>query len=170
MAISLRCVDRDLKGETWSMEIGDTVTVRDAAGKAVAEFTPQEAPAHFQMPSFSANIKYFAIALGDSMRRFDVSRDGLREIQALSHRAVASAGPEAMRAVKMRAIRDIALGLACAILGGVLTVGSYMSAANQPGGGKYTITYGVVLFGLVVLARGIYGLIQHGRIERVAQS
>src|SRR5262245_45934226 len=105
MAVQLRCVDRGRTGWVcWVDSDGEKVVVRDAAGKPVGEFTPEEAAGHFQMPSFSENIKYLGIALGGAIHRFDVPKDGLRQIKALMNRSIASAGPEAVRSVKSRAI------------------------------------------------------------------
>ena len=167
MAIQLRCVDRERKGELWSLDLGgETVVVRNTAGTPVGQFTPEEAIGHFQMPSFSENIKYFGVSLGGTVHRFDVPKAVLQEIKALINRSIASAGPEAVRSVRNRAIRDILIGAACTVGGVVLTIGSYMSAANKPGGGKYTIAYGLVLFGLVMLGKGIYSFMQYGQVQR----
>jgi hypothetical protein len=171
MTVSLRCVDKDHKGEEWALDLGsDKVIVRDAMGGLVAEFPVAEAAGRFQMPSFSENIKYFGIAFADQIRRFDVPKDGLKEIRAFNNRLTAAAGPEAVQAVKNRAVRDTLIGVACAIGGVVLTVGSYMAAANDPKGGRYTVTYGLVIFGLAMLAKGIYGFMQYGQIKRVHET
>lgn len=136
----------------------------------MGEFTPEEAVGHFQMPSFSENVKYFSIALGDAIHRFDVPKDGLREIKALINRSILSAGPEAIQSLRNRAIRDTIVGTASAVGGIVLSVGSYQAAANNPEGGKYTVTYGLVIFGIAMLCKGIYGLIQYGQVRRLAES
>jgi hypothetical protein len=171
MPIQLRCVDKDHQGEQWTLDLdGDKVLVRDAASKVVAELSPEDAAARFQMPSFSENVKYFGIAIGDRIQRFDVSKDGLREIRDFNNRLTVRGGPEAVQAVRNKAIRDTAIGVLCAVGGTVLTVGSYLSAANKPEGGNYTIAYGLVLFGLVVLGKGIYGFVQYGRIKALSES
>ena len=171
MAVQLRCVDRDRKGEMWSLDLGsERVVVQDASGTPVAEFTPEEAVGHFQMPSFSENVKYFGIALGDAIHRFDVPKDGLKEIKALINRSILSAGPEAVLSIRNRAIRDTVIGAACSVGGIVLSVGSYQAAANNPEGGKYTVTYGLILFGIAMLCKGIYGLIQYGQVRGLAES
>lgn len=171
MAVELRCVDRDRKGEIWSLDIGtEKVVVRDASGTAAAEFTPEEAVGRFQMPSFSENVKYFGIALGDPIRRFDVSKDGLREIKGLINRMIQTSGPEAVAALRNRALRNILLGVACAVGGVALSVASYREAANKPEGGKYTVTYGLVLFGIAMFCKGVYGFIQYNQIRSMAEA
>lgn len=171
MSVRIRCVDKDCKGQEWTLELGaDKVVVRDASGRTVGEFPPADAASRFQMPSFSDNIKYFGITLGDQIRRFDITKDGLREIKAFNNRLVASAGPEAVRSVRSKAIRDSLIGAACAIGGVVLTIGSYLSAANNPEGGRYTVTYGLVIFGLVMLGKGAYGFSQYGQIKRLSDA
>jgi hypothetical protein len=169
MPIQLRCVDRERKGQVWSLDLGpQQVIVRDSIGTAVGSFTPEEAISNFQMPSFSENIKYFGILLGGTVHRFDVPKEGLREIKALVNRSIAAAGPEAVQSVKRRAIRDTLIGAVCAAGGIALTIGSYMSAANKPEGGSYTITWGLVLFGLVMIGKGVYGFWQYNQVQRLA--
>jgi hypothetical protein len=146
------------------------VIVRDASGASVAEFTPEEAVGHFQLPSFSENVKYFGIALGNSVRRFDVSRDGLQEIKGLINRLIHAAGPEAMLEIRNRAIRNMLLGIACAVGGVALSAASYRTAANKPEGGKYTVTYGLVFFGVAMLCKGIYGFMQYNQVRSLAES
>ncbi|WP_406693609.1 hypothetical protein V5E97_21495 [Singulisphaera sp. Ch08] len=171
MAVQLSCVDRDHKGELWSLDLDrERVVVRDASGAPVAEFTPEEAVGRFQMPSFSENVKHFGIQLESSIFHFAVPKDGLREIKALINRTIVASGPEAILSIRNRAIRDTLVGLVCAVGGVVLTVGSYVSAANKPQGGEYTITYGLVLFGFAIFCKGVYGLIQYGQVRSLAES
>jgi hypothetical protein len=166
MAIQLRCVDH--KSEVWSLDLGgEAVVVRDAAGASVGEFTIQAAAGHFQLPSFSQSIKYLGITLDATVYRFDVSKDDLRQIKALINRSILSAGPQAIRSVRNRAIRDTLGGAACAVGGVVLSVVSYLSAANNANK-RYTITSGLVVFGLIMFGKGVYGFRQYGQVKRIS--
>ena len=121
------------------------------------------------MPSFSENIKYFAILLDGTFHRFEVSKQDLRAIQALINRTIVSQGPEAIRSVKNRAIRDTLLGVLSVVVGVALTLGSYMAAAKKPEGGTYIINYGLILFGLVALGKGIYGFMNYRALRRLSR-
>lgn len=170
MAVPIRCIGRGRDGQVWSLDLGsEKVVVRDAAGATLAELLPEEAVLRFQMPSFTQSVKYFNITLGDGPQSFMVSKEGLAEIKAFTNRTIASVGPEAVQAVWKRAIRDTLIGAACTVGGIVLTIGSFILAANNPQGGRYFITWGVVLFGIVMLVKGIYGMIQYGQIKRFAE-
>jgi hypothetical protein len=171
MAISLKCLHKDHKGETWTLDLeSDPVVVKDESGKVVWQMPANVAITQFQMPSFSESIKYFGILFGNEIRQFDVSKDGMKDIKAFLNRSLLAAGPEAVAAVRTRAIRDVLLGAACTIGGVVLTVGSYTAAAQKPEGGKYTVTYGLVIFGLILLGRGAYGFVRHGQLKGMAES
>ncbi len=87
---------------------------------------------------------------------------------AANDQLTAAAGPEAVRAVRNRAIRDALIGAACAIGGVALTVGGYMEAAQKPGGGEFKVAYGLVLFGLVMLGKGVYSYLQYQQIQRLS--
>lgn len=170
MAISLECLHKDHKGKTWTLDLeGDPVTVKDESGTVVWEMPANVAVSQFQMPSFSDSIKYFGILFGKEIRQFDVSKEGLKEIKTFLNKSVLSAGPEAVAAVRNKAIRDLLLGAGCAIGGVVLTVASYQDVAQKPEGGKYTVTYGLVIFGLIMLVRGVYGFVRHGQLKGMAE-
>jgi hypothetical protein len=169
MSIRLRCLHKDHKDETWKLDLdGDPVTLKDESGTVVWEMPANVAITQFQMPSFSESIKYFGILFGKEIRQFDVSKEGLKEIKTFLNKSVLAAGPEAVAAVRTKAIRDLLLGAACAIGGVVLTVGSYTAAAQKPEGGKYTVTYGLVIFGLIMLGRGVYGFVRHNQLKSLA--
>jgi hypothetical protein len=169
MPVQLRCVDKGHQGELWTLNLGDNVVVRNPAGEVAGEFEAAEAGDCFQLPSFSESIKYFGVLLGDKVWCFDVSKGDLKEIKTFLNRTVAAAGPEAVLAVRNRAIRDVLIGAACVVGGGVLTVGSFLAAANQPEGGQYTVTYGLILFGLIMLGKGAYGFVRYGKVKQLAQ-
>lgn len=170
MAIQMTCVDKDAKNEQWSLDLdGETVTVRNAAGETAAEYTHDIAAEQFRMPSFSESIKYLGINMGDGMRQFQVDKAGIKQIEQYLLAYVVAAGPEAVNAMKNVAIRDTIIGVALAIVGVVITVMSYQAAANNPEGGSYTITYGLVLFGLIMFGKGIYGFIQWSQMKSMAE-
>jgi hypothetical protein len=119
------------------------------------------------MPSFSESIKYFGIVIDGKVQRFDVPRAGLKEIRAFTYRVTLASGPEAVRAVQRRAIRDTLIGAVCVVAGIALTIGAYLAAANKLRDGRYSVFYGLVLFGLVMLGRGIYRFRQYRELQRI---
>jgi len=80
-------------------------------GLPVAEFSPEEALRRFQLPSLFWGIKYFNIRMFSGFFRFEVTRHGLEELEAFTNRMTVAAGPDAIQAVKRRAIRDTAIGV-----------------------------------------------------------
>lgn len=171
MGISMTCVDKDEKGSVWTLDLGaDEVVLRDAAGRPAARIPVGEAGGRLVLPSFSENVKYFAVPVGDQFRRFSVPRQGLKEIRAYVNRQTAAAGPEAVTAVRNAAIRDALIGIAAAVGGVVLTTLSYMHPIAQPGGSKFKVAYGLVLFGLVMICKGVYGYLRYNQIKAMVSS
>lgn len=56
------------------------------------------------------------------------------------------------------AMKNMLIGAAIAIVGIVITVGTYASAASTPGGGRYVVFYGLIIVGAIQFLRGLFGL------------
>lgn len=56
--------------------------------------------------------------------------------------------------------RAILFGGTLAIVGTACTVISYLAAANQPGGGRYVVTYGLIFAGISMMIRGFIRVIK----------
>ena len=104
------------------------------------------------------------------MWHFDVDRSDLQEIKAYLDESVVAAGPEAVRAVGNRALRDLLLGVGAVVLGIVVTVASFLNAAQNPEGGRYYITFGLIVFGLVLFGKGVYGFVRHSHLQKLRGS
>jgi hypothetical protein len=169
MLVRMRCCHLEHKGEAWTLDLGDDrAEIRDAAGNVRGEYTSAEAAEQFLLPSFSESIKQLRAPIDGELWYFDVPRDGLKQIKAYLDRAVVAVGPEAIRAVRNQALRDCLIGLGGVLVGTVLTVGSYLRAAQNPDGGGYVITYGLILFGLIMLGKGVYGFLRYGRLQKLS--
>jgi hypothetical protein len=167
----MRCVDNKRKGELWTLDLDDRkAVVRGPAGDLVGEFLPEDGVEHFQMPSFSESIKYFGVLLRGELHRFDVAKSDLKQIQLFINRTIAAAGPEAIQAVRNKALRDTLIGAACIVVGVVLSVGSFLAVADKPEEGTYYVVYGLPFFGLIMVGKGIYGFIQHGHLKELAET
>ncbi len=171
MPIAMNCCHVKHKGETWTLDlVDDKAEVRDAGGQVRASFTLQEAAGQFQLPSFSDSVKQFRVPVDSELWYFDVAKPDLKEIKAYIDRAVVAAGPEAIEAVRTAALRDFLIGAGCAVLGVGITVAGYMQAAHQEEGGKFKITYGLVIFGLVMLGKDAYRFMRYGNLRKMAQT
>jgi len=168
MAIQLRCVERALKDQVWTLELGEEkALLKNATGATVGEFTPADVLERLQLPSFSKSIKYLIIPVGQDKIQFDVGKNELQQVKDFMNRSVVKAGPEAVRSVRNKAIRDTLIGAACTVGGILATILGYLSATRNPGGGSYYIFYGVVLFGLVEVGRGLYGFHRYATLKRM---
>ena len=172
MAIPMKCWHRDHKGEMWSLDLGDErAELRDAAGAMRGEFTRDEAGEQFLMPSFSESIKQFRLPVGGELWYFDVGKDDLKQIRAYIEHSVAAAGPDAVRAVRNAAIRDGVIGLVVLLVGVGITIGTHLKEADDPEGGTQSVVmYGAILVGLIMLGKGIYGLVRYNRLKTLAQT
>jgi len=97
---------------------------------------------------------------------FDVAKRDLAEIKTYLNESVVAAGPEAVRAVRNRALRDLLIGIVAVLLGIGLTVASFLAAENEEDG-RFYVTYGAILFGLVMAGKGIWGFAQYGKLQRL---
>jgi hypothetical protein len=166
----MRCCHREHKGEVWTLDLGaDGATVQDARRAVRGEYGRAEVAEQFRLPSFSESVKQLRIPIDGELWYFDVARADLKEIKAYLDQAVVAAGPEAVRAVRNRALRDTVIGAGVFVAGVALTVGSYLRAAQNPAGGQYVVTYGLILVGLVMVGKGVYGLVRYGRLQKLAQ-
>lgn len=170
MQVPMRCCHLKHKGEAWVLDLGDEgAEVRDASGGVRAQFTREEAAEAFLLPSFSESIKRFRVPVDGELWYFDVAKNDLKEIKAYINQAVVASGPEAVVAVRNRAIRDGLIGLGGVAAGVALTLGSFFNAAQNPGGGEYVVTYGLVLAGLIMIGKGIYGFVRYGQLKKMSQ-
>jgi hypothetical protein len=163
----MRCCHLKHKGEAWTLELGDKgAEVRDASGAVRAQFTREEAAGEFLRPSFSESVKQFRVPVDGELWYFDVAKDGLKQIKAYIDQTVVAAGPEAVVAVRNAAVRDTLIGLACVVGGTALTLGSFFAADD---GGGFVVTYGLILAGLVMAGKGVYGFLRYGKLKKMTQ-
>jgi hypothetical protein len=60
--------------------------------------------------------------------------------------------------------RDLLMGFVCFAVGTVLTLASYANAAaDEKGGGRFLVFYGLILGGIAGMIRGVWGLVGSGR-------
>jgi hypothetical protein len=166
----MKCCHLKHKNEVCTLDLNDDgAQIRDAAGNVRAQFTRDQA-AQFLLPSFSETVKQFRAPVDGELWYFNVARDDLKQIKAHIEQAVVAAGPEAVSTVRNRAIRDALIGLGSVGLGVALTVGSDSHAGQDPQGGEYFVTLGLVLFGLVMIGKGVYGFLRYRQLQKLSQT
>lgn len=156
-----KCMSKPHKGTDWHFRLDPieiTLSLITPDGQAVAEFTPAQAAETFRFPSFSQSTKYLAVPVGETHLEFDLAKREMGEVRSFVDLNTLASGPEGIAKLRMKGYRDIAIGLGAIVLGVGLTVMSYMAAASNPNGGKYWVTYGFVIYGLISAGRGVYHL------------
>jgi hypothetical protein len=166
----MRCRHRKHKGEVWLLVLNKAFArVRDEDDEIRAEYDREETPHCLLLPSFSESIKHFRVAIDGEMWPFEVDKRDLKDIKDYLNESVVVAGPEAIRAVGQRALRDLLVGLALSVVGIGVTVGTLAYAASSPEGGQYIITHGLIVCGLVMVGKGIYGFVRQSHLQKLAQ-
>ena len=170
MQIEMKRVgNKEQTGQMWTLDLGkEQVVLTDHEGNVAIEFPAAEAIGRFQFPSFSQSIKWFGIVNGQGTWTFDVPKVDLTLIKRYVDRSIVTAGPEAIAGVRAGAIRSMLIGAACTVGGIVVTVGTFVAAAAKPEGGQYTIMHGLVIFGIIMLVKGVYGWFQYTRLQGLA--
>jgi hypothetical protein len=159
----------NVRGQLWSMEWDpDFVIVRDAAGTVVWQAPPQDAVQSFRMPSFSDSIKYFGIQIGSELHEFELAREDLQRMKDFLDGAIATSGPDAVRSIRKKAIRDLVIGALLTLIGAATSAMLLAKVVELKGRGPGRLTFGCLIFGVIMLSKGIYGLRQHRRVEALA--
>jgi len=169
--LHMQCCHLNHKQEVWTLDLSDDgALIRDAGGNVRAQFTRDQAAGQFLLPSFSESVKQFRAPVDGELWYFNVARGDLKQIKAFIDQAVVAAGPEAVGAVRNRSIRDALIGIGGVGLGVALTVSSYLHASQDPQGGGYVVTWGLVLFGLVMIGKGVYGFLRFRQLQKLSQA
>jgi hypothetical protein len=143
------------------------VTIVGPKGEELATLTADEAAHVFEFPAFGGASRYFGLRQGEHVVRFDVAAEGLERLKVFLNQSVVDAGPEAVDKVRRRASRDLLVGLGFIAAGCIATITSYQAAASKPEGGTFTVWYGMVVFGAIVVVKGFMGYSRHGKLQRM---
>lgn len=164
--LHIHCVTKGLQGSVWTLRFEDSgsLTLYDPQSLVVCRISPQDAQRAIRLPSFSQSIKYLGIVLPDgAMLEFKAEPELMRLIKAFVDRSLVNAGgPAAIAAMRRSGYLELFGGIGLAILGIVVTVVGYMAASTQ--GGRYYVTWGLVLWGFVMACRGGSKLARAGRL------
>jgi hypothetical protein len=71
--------------------------------------------------------------------------------------AAASQEVENRSDYKKQSFRKMLIGLALMVVGIAVTAGTYAAAASSRGGGRYVVTWGLIIFGGLRFFQGLFG-------------
>jgi hypothetical protein len=167
MSIEFRCAESGRTNDVWNINITPGhAAIIGPRGEELTRLTPDQAAGVFQFPSFSDNIAKFGLRDGDRTVRFNVSKEGLAQLRSFIDRVIVAQGPEVVLEFKAKAMKSIAIGTA-ALLGGVgVSVAGYLLAANNPNGGRYTVFYGLAIFGVITFVKGVQNFNHYSKLAR----
>jgi hypothetical protein len=153
-------------GETWQLELEpEEARLSDPTRNLVARIPRGAAEQRILLPSFSENRSKISVLTDDNkLVSFNPDKPAIAEIKSYFNAALAAAGPEAIAALRGKAIRDLAIGVIAAAAGIGLTVLSYLHPTEKDGTSKSTVFYGLVIFGLIMVGRGIMNLSRAGKV------
>ena len=150
----------------WTLDITDgQATLRDPTGQMRNAFTPRDADEQFALPSFSKSSP-LQIPADEGVLSCDASKEGLKHIRAFMRRGAQAAGPEALRTRRNKAVLILAGGAVVTSIGILLAI----LRVTQRGGPDGRIGIGTIVFGGVLLGRGIYALIECARVARLGNA
>jgi len=139
-------------------------TLEDPDGETRATFSRAEAASRFTFPSFWASVKELGIqADAGGILWFVPETKKVEKINTYLHRALAAQGPEAIQAMRRKGWLMILGGATLALIGLVVTVVTLALAFSSPRGGTYVVCSGLIVFSLIVIARGVSVLVSAQR-------
>jgi hypothetical protein len=166
--LSLRCKDKRFAKGDWLLaldEVGGALT--DPEGATRANFSRAEAAARFVLPSFWESVKDLGVrADSGDVVWFVPDRESVARVQSYLYGALGTQGPAAIRALRIKGWLLVLAGIGVTLVAVLVMVGSMARAFGNPEGGKYYVTIGAAVFGLIVLSRGIVALTKASRAER----
>jgi hypothetical protein len=167
--VQLQCVTKPHKGTVWWLRLTDDgqAVLFDPAQVVVRAVGAHEAGAAFRMPSFGQSIKYFGVYVNGGLIEFSAQKTDMQAIQAFLDQGVLAGGTDGVAKLRNQGYRDIVVGGVLTVAGVGVTVLSYMAVSSR--GGRYYLTWGVVLWGLITFFRGVGKVGRAGRLAPHAQ-
>lgn len=113
----------------------------------------QELDAASRFPSFADSIKYFGLQHEERILDFDMAKGDVKAIRRELDGQTIAANPGMAQRMALKGKLSLVGGTALIVAGPVLSLMSYQAVAEN--GGRYYIWYGLSIFGIVLLGRGI---------------
>jgi hypothetical protein len=169
--IRLTCVLKPHQGERWVLtRIRKKIVLLDAAQKTVTSIPVGEARMRIHVPSFLASSRHIVIESFDgTLLQFESKPKTLEKIRALIEECALDAPRATAKAYRKAALRDLLIGGGSFLLGAIVTCASFLFAAPD---GKFLVATGLLVVGVVEIARGTYYAIrasQYGRPKAAAK-
>mgnify|MGYP006301234393 CR=1 FL=1 len=161
MRIEMVCRDKPFKKVPCALVLQDgsaELTAED--GSVLFNGSYHELDLVSQFPSFSQSIKYFGVQHDGRVLGFDVPKADIQAIRSELDGQIIAADPEAAQRIARKGKLLMFGGIAMIVAGPVMSLLSYQALAAR--GGTYYIWYGISIFGIVILGRGI-GLLRRVR-------
>ena len=151
----------------WTLVLSrEGVRLFDPSGKLISKFRSEDSDIAFPHSSFWMRRTQLRILGNDgTFYDFIAQKGTIREIQAYLDTSLNQGSIPAIGAFRKRRYRQLAFGSASAIAGTALTARGYLSASSSPQGGMYLIFWGLILYGLVDMWRGISGILKAEAIQ-----
>ena len=169
--IVLRCKDKRFPKGDWLLAVDNTgATLTDSEGVTRAVFPHAEAAERFILPSFWQSIKDLGVrADSGDIIWFIPKASGIGQIKTYLDGTLAAQGSEAIRAFRRRGWLLVLVGGGITGMAIFVMVASMARAFGNPQGGEYYVTIGSIVFGLIVLSRGIAALTRASRAVRALE-
>jgi len=150
--------------------MGKKLVLLDAAQIRVTSIPVGEARMRIHVPSFLQSRRYIVIESYDgTLLSFEPKPKALENIRALIEECMHDAPRATAKTYWKAALRDLLIGGGSFLLGVIITCASILFTAPD---GKFLVTTGLLVVGVIEIARGIYYAIrasQCGRRRAVAR-
>jgi len=156
--LALTYAHRPHEGEVWELHRTKAgFTLRDGDGEVAGTFPNGEAVHRFRFPSFWTSVPHLEIQTPDGLtHRFKPDKEILPTVRAWVDEAVSRDAPAAAAALRGKAVWSLVIGALLLVAGLAISAATYAYAVARPGGGTYVVTIGLIVFGVLGIARGLY--------------
>ncbi|MHC5003760.1 MAG: hypothetical protein ACYTJ0_11615 [Planctomycetota bacterium] len=172
MTIGLTAIDHAVrKGWTLELRPGEAV-LRGPQGDQLDRIPLPEMPHRVQLPS-RAGSRRVSIIVGNRVLRFRARPGGVRRIRRLAERGLAPSGPQALREIRTRAVRNVVVGIMTTALALGLVAASWLDVAvPAPESARLPLMIGVALLlslGLVAAGCGLHGISNYAELKQLGR-
>lgn len=156
MRIEMNCRSKPYADQIFTLiSEGSDLRIIDPSGNAVLQGVIADIAPLLRFPSFSDSIKHFAILVEQRILEFDLTSNEVKSIRDLVDRALAAHDPAFVSKLRKKAMTAVVIGIIAIVAGPAASIMSYLQASQGVGSGRYFIYYGLPIFGLAMLAKGL---------------
>ena len=167
MQFQMKCRTKPYQGQVFTLTSeGSNLRIVDPSGKEIIRIDPADMSKLLRFPSFSDSIKYFGVWLGNGLVEFELASGEIKIVRTFVDQTSAKQNPEFAAKLRVKSIGMIVGGIAAMIAGPLASVLSYQNASQGVDNGRYFIYYGLPIFGLAILVKGIVGLCRVSALQK----